>query len=128
MKKYFVTILVIGLFSMLSTAILAQGNKGNRRTVPTVTPTTRVKKPTNSGAPGDGSCVNCPNANSVNNNTRSANSANAPTKPCNQLTGDDWLYKGRKCTLPNGQVTTVGAYKHSQNNNHRIKIKPKRIP
>jgi hypothetical protein len=52
----------------------------------------------------------------ANNNTQSANSANAPTKPCNQLSGTDWLYKGRKCTLENGQVTTVGAYQASQGN------------
>lgn len=45
------------------------------------------------------------------------NSNNAPTKPCNQLTGDDLLVKGRKCTLPNGQVTTIGAYQNSQNQN-----------
>lgn len=45
------------------------------------------------------------------------NSNNAPTKPCNQLTGDDLLVKSRKCTLPNGQVTTIGAYQNSQNQN-----------
>ena len=50
----------------------------------------------------------------ANNNAQSANSANAPTKPCNQLSGTDWLYKGRKCILENGQVTTVGAYQASQ--------------
>ena len=79
MKKYFVTIFVISLVSIFSTAIFAQPNKGNRR--------------------------------------GNDNSNNAPTKPCNQLTGDDWLVKGRKCTIPNGQVTTVGAYQQSQNQN-----------
>ncbi|MCU0239615.1 MAG: hypothetical protein MUC29_09250 [Pyrinomonadaceae bacterium] len=52
----------------------------------------------------------------ANNNAQSATSANASTKPCNQLSGGDWLYKGRKCTLENGQVTTVGAYQRSQGN------------
>lgn len=77
MKKYIILILTIALFSIFSTAIFAQPNKGNRR--------------------GNGS------------------SNNAPTKPCNQLTGDDLLVKGRKCTLANGQITTVGAYQKSQN-------------
>lgn len=94
MKKYTVSILIIALVSIFSTAVLAQG-KGNRRN-------------------------NQPNERPSKNTVQRDNAPNTPPKsdgvvyqkitPCNQMNDDAGIAKNRQCTLPNGQVTTVRQY------------------
>lgn len=94
MKKIFITILLIGLVSIFSTAVLAQG-KGNRRNnQPTERPTKNTVQKNN--------VPNTP--------PKSDGMVYQKITPCNQLKDDDLLVKNRQCKLANGQATTFGQY------------------
>ena len=100
MKKYTISILIIALFSIFSTAVLAQG-KGNRRN-------------------------NQPNERPSKNPVQRNDAPNTPSKsdgmvyqkfkPCDQMNDDAGIAKNRQCTLPNGQVTTFRQYCQSNPN------------
>ncbi|HRH43457.1 MAG TPA: hypothetical protein PKY82_17640 [Pyrinomonadaceae bacterium] len=94
MKKYIVSILLIGLFSTFSTAVLAQG-KGNRRNT----------QPTDKPAKNTVQRNNAPNT-----PPKSDGMVYQKITPCNQMNDDAGIAKNRQCKLPNGQITTIGKF------------------